>query len=145
MGVNGSGKTTLIGILLRCLSGPFDLPSATSETELGQIRARAVPLTKRERQLFGVRVADGASTAHATLCVDFGLRSIRLTRRLSDLALTELFVDGTRVEIPAPVGREADVHIPRISPRNDGGARLLARQSAMNQETSRFPKPSLLI
>ncbi|WP_127520026.1 hypothetical protein [Mesorhizobium sp. Z1-4] len=108
VGVNGSGKTTLIGILFRSLSGPFDLPSATSETELGQIRARAVPLTKRERQVFGARVADGAGRAQATLSVDFGPRAISLTRRLSDLALVDLAVDGESVELPEPTGREAN-------------------------------------
>jgi len=111
VGVNGSGKTTLIGVLFRCLSGPFDLPSATSETELGQIKARAVPLTKRARQIFGARVADGAASACATLCVDFGSRTIRLTRRLSDLAITELFLDDVTVELPSPPSGEANEQV----------------------------------
>jgi hypothetical protein len=108
VGVNGSGKTTLIGILFRSLSGPFDLPSATSETELGQIRSRAVPLAKRERQSFGARVADGAGKARAAVSVDFGSRTISLTRRLSDLALIDLAVDGNSIELPEPTGREAN-------------------------------------
>lgn len=111
VGVNGSGKTTLIGVLFRCLSGPFDLPSATSETELGQIRARAVPLTKRARQIFGARVADGAASARATLCVDFGSRTIRLTRRLSDLAITELLLDDVNVELPHPSNGDANEEV----------------------------------
>src|SRR3954447_26512044 len=46
VGVNGSGKTTLISICLRCLTGPYDLPAATSESELGQVRPRAVRVSR---------------------------------------------------------------------------------------------------
>ena len=97
VGVNGSGKTTLIGMLFRCLTGPFDLPSATSETELGNVRARAVPLAKRQRQMFGMRVADGASNATVTLEIDFGPRNISITRGLGDLTLLGFSVDGKQV------------------------------------------------
>ena len=72
LGVNGSGKTTLIGIALRCLTGPYNLPSSTSGSEFGQVRARVVPMTRQERELFGRRVADGAEGAIATLTVAFG-------------------------------------------------------------------------
>src|SRR3954452_884292 len=46
VGVNGSGKTTLISMMLRCLTGPYDLPAATSESELGQVRPRAVRVSR---------------------------------------------------------------------------------------------------
>ncbi|MHB8268621.1 AAA family ATPase [Bradyrhizobium sp.] len=94
VGVNGSGKTTLINICLRCLTGPYNLPSSTSESELGQIRARVIQMPRYDRQLFARRVADGASEATATLLVSFGDRQVEIERRLSDLSLISYSIDG---------------------------------------------------
>ncbi len=87
VGVNGSGKTTLINIALRCLTGPFNLPAPTSDTEFGQVRARFVTMSRPERTLFARRVADGAKDATATLVVSFGSKTLEISRRLSDLSL----------------------------------------------------------
>jgi hypothetical protein len=87
VGVNGSGKSTLINIALRCLTGPFNLPSATSDTEFGQVRARVTSMPKPDRQLFARRVADYAVAGSATLVVGFGEKTLEIRRRLSDLAL----------------------------------------------------------
>ncbi len=87
VGVNGSGKTTLISIAMRCLTGPSNLPSTTSDTEFGHVRARVVPMQKPERAIFAKRVADGAVDARATLTVSFGAKTLTIVRKLSDLSL----------------------------------------------------------
>ncbi|MGJ4916058.1 AAA family ATPase [Bradyrhizobium oligotrophicum] len=92
IGVNGSGKSTFINIALRCLTGPFNLPSATSETEFGQVRARVTSMPRSDRQLFARRVADGAEAGIATLVVGFGEETLEIRRRLSDLTLESCFI-----------------------------------------------------
>ena len=103
VGVNGSGKTTLISLCLRCLTGPFDLPSATSEREFGQVQPRAIIMGSYGRKIFARRVADGGSEAIATLAVKFGATSLQIKRRLSDLALVELFIDGVPIDCTTPL------------------------------------------
>jgi len=98
VGVNGSGKTTLISICLRCLTGPYDLPSATSETELGQVRPRAIPMSRYDRSAFGRRVADGAKDATASLTVAIGSKVFEITRRLSDLSLVSVLINGKAIK-----------------------------------------------
>jgi len=99
IGINGSGKTTLVDIIVRCLTGPYNLPSATSGTEFGQVRPRIVHMPRRERHLFGKRVADGAEHATATLVVGFGTKTVEIRRRLSDLALDSFSIDGQNVNL----------------------------------------------
>jgi AAA domain len=100
-GVNGSGKTTFISVAMRCLTGAYNLPSSTSETEFGQVRPRVIPMSRYERQLFARRVADGATEASATLDVSFGSSSIQIKRRLSDLSLYSCVVNGTALDVSA--------------------------------------------
>jgi len=97
IGVNGSGKTTLISVALRCLTGPFNLPSATSSSELGQVRPRVVPMQNYDRQLFARRVADGAKSSFATLTVAFGDTDIEVKRSLADLSLISCVSKGKPV------------------------------------------------
>jgi hypothetical protein len=94
VGVNGSGKTTLINIALRCLTGPYNLPAPTSETELGQVQARVIPMTRHDRQLFARRVAGGAPEGTSTLTVSFGARQVEIERSLADLSLISYSIDG---------------------------------------------------
>lgn len=98
VGVNGSGKTTLILMALRCITGPYDLPSASSETEFGQVKPRPRHLAKPERQAFSRRVADGAAEGLATLTFALGRKSVEIKRALSDLTLKELRVSGKKVD-----------------------------------------------
>jgi AAA domain-containing protein len=117
VGVNGSGKTTLIMMGLRCITGPNDLPSASSESEFGQVRPRPRGLSKPERQVFARRVADGARVALATLAFSLGKKTIEITRDLSDLSLREFRVSGKKVDC-LPVEKdqdEEDVYQERIA------------------------------
>jgi rubrerythrin len=98
VGVNGSGKSTLVNIALRCLTGPSNLPAPTSESELGQIRPRIVPMPRSERQMFASRVADNAERATATLVASFGDKSILIKRQLSDLSLLACSVSDRLAE-----------------------------------------------
>jgi hypothetical protein len=92
-GVNGSGKTTLINIALRCLTGPYNLPSSTSESELGQVQPRVIQMSRYDRQLFARRVAGGATEGTSTLSVSFGAKQVQIERRLSDLSLISYSIE----------------------------------------------------
>lgn len=94
IGVNGSGKTTLINIALRCITGPYNLPSPTSESELGQVRPRVIQMTRNDRQVFARRVAGGATSGTSTLAARFGAKQIQIERQLSDLSLVSYSIDG---------------------------------------------------
>lgn len=96
VGVNGSGKSTLVNIALRCLTGPYNLPAATSESEFGQVRPRLVQMQKPERSLFARRVADGAKDATAAAIVTVGDKTLEIKRRLSDLSLILCTVNGKK-------------------------------------------------
>lgn len=98
VGVNGSGKTTLIMMVLRCLTGAFDLPSASSDTQFGQVRPRVRRLSKSESQVFSRRVADGAAEGVVTLAFSLGRKTIEIKRSLSDLTLIELVVGGKAID-----------------------------------------------
>ncbi|MDQ0467012.1 AAA family ATPase [Labrys wisconsinensis] len=91
-GVNGLGKSTLIAIMLRSLTGPFDLPRPAQDGDLGEVEPEAVPLNPRP--LFAPRVADKAENATATIEVDIGGHSLIIQRRLSDLSIQKLSVDS---------------------------------------------------
>ncbi len=115
VGVNGSGKTTLISVALHCLSGPYNLPAATSEAELGHVRARVVEMDRPDRQMYARRVADSARTSTATLVVSFKNTVVTITRRLSDLSLVELLVDGKRVAGGNAKSRDETVYQARLA------------------------------
>jgi hypothetical protein len=95
LGANGLGKTTLITIVYRLLTGPFDIPGLTTRSELGNIRLTPTALSTAGRAVFAQRVVDGARHATARLSLRLGQCSVVVERRLSDLALTHLSVDGT--------------------------------------------------
>ena len=116
IGVNGSGKSTMINIALRCLIGPFNLPAATSEAELGQVRPKPVAMPRGERQLFARRVADGAASASATIEVTFGTKTLKITRQLSDLALVGCVVND-RLSVVANTDRH--VHTDEAAYQNE--------------------------
>ena len=95
-GVNGLGKTTLLTILLRCFTGPFELTGYGIPDQLESLLpAEPVSLKPAVRQFFRQRVADDAKTATAELRANFGTDRIEIVRKLSDLSLVRLAVNGT--------------------------------------------------
>jgi energy-coupling factor transporter ATP-binding protein EcfA2 len=101
VGVNGSGKSTLVNIALRCLTGPYNLPAATSGTEFGQVRARLVAMPKSERTMFARRVAGGGAGAVATIVVSFGQKTLEIKRQLTDLSLVSCLISDRLTDTTA--------------------------------------------
>lgn len=91
-GVNGLGKSTLISILLRCLTGPFDLPRPAQDGDLGEVEPVPVPINARP--LFAPRVADKAENAKAIVEIEIGGRPLVIQRRLSDLSIEKMTIDS---------------------------------------------------
>lgn len=93
LGANGLGKTTLVWILYRMLSGPYDIKGLDGGGDLGgrDLTPRKLPLSRR--RMFAKRVVDHAEHAIARLAFRLGNRSVSITRRLSDLGLSEFTVD----------------------------------------------------
>ena len=87
VGINGLGKTTLLNILLRSLTGPFDLPSGE---ELGGKKRRLVPA---DRLWFRRRVPDDAVDATVTVWFHVGERYFEVKRSLANLDILSLIVD----------------------------------------------------
>ena len=108
LGVNGSGKTTLITLAFRCLTGPYNLPTATSVAELGQVRPRIVSMPRYDRQLFAKRVSDGAQKASATLKISLGAAEIEIRRKISDLSLISYSISGMLEGAQPSVASQAD-------------------------------------
>ena len=90
-GVNGLGKSTLIAIMLRCLTGPYDLPKPAQDGDLGEVEPQ--PSKINPRSLFAPRVADKAENATVLFEVAFGSNSLTIERRLSDLAILRCSID----------------------------------------------------
>lgn len=95
VGINGLGKTTLLNILLRSLTGPFDLPGGE---ELGEKKRRLVPA---DRLWFRRRVPDDAVDATVTVCFHIGERFFEVKRSLANLDILGLSID----QQPYPVAR----------------------------------------
>lgn len=87
VGINGLGKTTLLNILLRSLSGPFDLPGGEG---LGEKKRRLVPA---DRLWFRRRVPDDAVNATVTVWFHIGERFFEVKRSLANLDILSLSID----------------------------------------------------
>lgn len=99
-GVNGLGKTTLLTMLLRSFTGPFDLTSDGLPAKLESIVPESpILINSRERRFFAQRVADEATKASVTLDVDFAESTVRITRRLSDLKLTDFVIGNVQIDL----------------------------------------------
>lgn len=94
LGANGLGKTTLVWILYRLLSGPYDIAGLDKGGDLGRRTLRPRKLRQPRIRMFASRVMDGADEAVARLTFRLGRHTILVGRRLSDLGLTELTIDG---------------------------------------------------
>lgn len=89
-GVNGLGKTTLLNIMFRMLAGPRDW--RIDEGPLGNLDRSLRPL--RNTSYFRSRVIDGAASAVARVELSLGTTKIIVARRLRDLKIFELSVNG---------------------------------------------------
>jgi hypothetical protein len=106
-GVNGLGKTTLLTILLRLLTGPFDLTSAGVPERLEAVLPAApVALNSQALRFFAQRVADGAENASAGLKAQFGEDIVHFERRLDDLTLLSLSINNKEVDLPSRKGEK---------------------------------------
>ena len=101
VGINGLGKTTLLNMLLKSLTGPYDLPHGD---ELGEKKRRLVP---SDRYWFRRRVPDDAVNAHITSMFYIGERYFEVKRSLANLDIEELFVDQQPVQFTRPQDFEA--------------------------------------
>ena len=107
-GVNGLGKTTLVTMLLRSLTGPFDLLQSGAPRQLeGILRDAPVRLNSPTLAFFSQRVADRAAASHLVLTASFGSDELRITRRLKNLELVDLHLNGEKQTLAKkPAGRE---------------------------------------
>jgi len=87
VGINGLGKTTLLNMLLRSLTGPFDLPQGD---ELGEKKRR---LVSADRYWFRRRVPDDAVNARVTTAFHIGEHYFEIERSLATLDIVSLSVD----------------------------------------------------
>lgn len=106
IGTNGLGKTTLVTILFRLLTGPYDIPGI-SGGELGNIRLDTKAIPPRSRSLLANRVVDNARNSIARLALRINQKLIVIERRLRDLSLAKLSIDGknTSVDLEAEFQR----------------------------------------
>ena len=99
-GINGLGKTTLLTMILRSLTGRYDLTgdgaSATLSVALPErpIRLKAPHLT-----VFQHRVSDRAANARVQLSARVGERVLTIRRHLNNLSLEALTIDGAPVAL----------------------------------------------
>jgi hypothetical protein len=97
-GINGLGKTTLLTALLRLLTGPSDLSSGGLPLQISStLPERPAKLRPDTLRFFAQRVADDATAATASLELSFGVKELRITRRLQNLKLTEFTINERSV------------------------------------------------
>lgn len=88
VGVNGLGKTTLLNLLLKLIAGPSQIQAAAGLGMGSREEGRSVA------RFFSARVKDAAATATATATLGFGDRTLTVTRKLTNLEITYLKIDG---------------------------------------------------
>ena len=72
-GINGLGKTTLLTMILRSLTGPYDLTGEGVSQSLGVVlREDPVRLSRHHIKFFQQRVADDAQNATVALSTNIG-------------------------------------------------------------------------
>lgn len=94
-GINGLGKTTVVMMMLRALTGPFDLSRRGGSDQLGEIKTEAVRLANKS--LFKSRVADGAESAFVELSFSIGGENLVVRRQLNNLSLSKFVVSGIEI------------------------------------------------
>ena len=100
-GINGLGKTTLLTMILRAFTGRYDLTGEGPGAALGvTLPPRPVRLNRPHVELFQDRVSDIAANARIELSARIGDTVLTITRRLDDLGLEGLAVDGAPLSLP---------------------------------------------
>jgi hypothetical protein len=94
VGINGIGKTTLLTILLRMLTGAKDL---RVQEELGGSQR---VLGGIDTSVFSRRVPDRGTDATATLRFRLGTASFEIRRKLANLQMLEMSLDGLANQRP---------------------------------------------
>lgn len=97
IGANGLGKTTLITIIYRMLTGPYDIPGLSDNSDLGFARLTPKKRVASENKIFADRVVDNARSAVATLSFMLGDSKLTVERKLADLSLTRFSIDSETI------------------------------------------------
>ena len=101
-GINGLGKTTLLMMILRSLTGRYDLTGEGAQQSLSvALPEKPVRLNMRHIVAFQNRVSDGAVNARVELSASVGEHVITIRRRLNNLSLEGLTIDERPVDLPA--------------------------------------------
>ncbi len=115
-GMNGVGKTTLLNVMLRLLVGPFN-PEKATPFEVG---AKSHSLVAwKPRNYFRARVSDDAAGATAFAEVEIGSHRLCVRRRLSDLSIVFLELDGQELESNEAEFERAVLHASNAATRYD--------------------------
>jgi hypothetical protein len=92
VGINGLGKTTLLNIVLRLLTGASEPKKFDAYAPGGGVHE----MTTKDVQVFTQRVLDNASEATAIGEFSFGDDCVLIERRLKDLSITSLELNGVK-------------------------------------------------
>ena len=115
-GINGLGKTTLLLMILRSLTGRFDLTADGALQSLSVVLPeRPVRLSVRHIGAFQRRVSDGAANASIVVSASIGEHAITIKRRLNNLSLEGLTIDEQPVELPAGVDAREVVYQSKLT------------------------------
>lgn len=95
VGINGLGKTTLLAMLYRVLLGPFD---QSKSDDVGLLGSQHELSAWRNKGFFRDRVSDGAANATIEADIAFGKKLLTVKRRLSNLQIEHLALDGQSLE-----------------------------------------------
>lgn len=104
VGINGLGKTTLLAMLYRALLGPFDQSKSDAAGLLGSQHELS---NWRNKDFFRDRVSDGAAEATIEVDVAFGEAVVTIRRRLSNLRIDYLALNGSELEATNEVYEES--------------------------------------
>lgn len=89
-GINGIGKTTLLNIIYRLIVGPFEPFKEDDGIQLTQTRLKKLS----HFDYFSKRDRGTSTTALATGVFQFGEHQLTVTRRLSDLSVLKVSIQG---------------------------------------------------
>lgn len=93
VGTNGIGKTTMLNLIYRLLVGPYDPFKDEGGIQLTQTRLTEL----KQFDYFSKRDRGTSVTSIVTGEFDFGDKHLAVSRRLSDLAITEFLIDGVSI------------------------------------------------